>query len=433
MRTQTLLPLLAALALASPAPAADRPNIVLIISDDHGWPDYGFMGNEIVATPRIDRLAASGLCFPHGYVTTSLCSPSLATIFTGLHTHQHGITSNDPPTPKGLKPAERQKAMREIRPKLIAKIDPHPSLVGLLAKNGYLTLQTGKWWLGNPKDRGFTHTMTQGGDNPKARHGDEGLAIGRETMQPIEDFVDEAVRDKKPFFVWYAPFLPHTPHNPPERLMAKYRDSAPSLSEATYYAMVDWLDETCGQMFDYIEKKGADKNTVVAYVADNGWFPNPAKVGTNVRSKLTPYDAGLRTPILLSWPGKIAARRIDQPVSSIDLMPTLLKCAGVEPPPGLPGIDLRDEAAVLKRDAIFGAIFTHDAVDLENPAHSLAHRWCVSGGWKLIDPGPNAKTPASAELYHVAQDPRETKDLAAADPARVTSLRAKLDAWWPAK
>lgn len=433
MRTRTLLPLLAILALATFAPAANQPNIILIISDDHGWPDYGFMGNSIVGTPHIDRLAASGLCFPNGYVTTSLCSPSLATILTGLHTHQHGITSNDPPSTKGLKLAEQRKAQRELRPKLIAKINPHPTLSGLLAKNGYVTLQTGKWWLGNPKDQGFTHAMTQGGDNPRARHGDEGLAIGRDTMKPIEDFVDGAVRDKRPFFIWYAPFLPHTPHNPPERLLAKYRDRAPSLSEATYYAMVDWLDETCGQMFDYIEKKGAAKNTVVAYVADNGWFPSPAKVGANVRSKLTPYDAGLRTPILLSWPGKIAPKRIAQPVSSIDIMPTLLRCANIEPPAGLPGIDLRDDAAVLRRDAVFGAIFTHDAVDLDDPAHSLAHRWCVSGGWKLIDPGPNAKAPTAAELYHVSDDPRETKDLAGTEPQRVSALRARLDAWWPAK
>lgn len=423
----------AALVIAAAADAQVPPNIVLIISDDHGWPHYGFMGDPVVKTPHIDRLAAAGLCFPRGYVTTSLCSPSLATILTGLYTHQHGITSNDPPAPAAGKVAEKRKAQRELRPKLISKIDPHPTLSGLLARHGYLTLQTGKWWLGNPRDRGFTHAMTLGGENPKARHGDEGLAIGRETMKPIEDFIDEATRDKKPFFVWYAPFLPHTPHNPPERLLAKYRDRAASLSEANYYAMVEWLDETCGQLFAYIDKKGAAGNTVVAYVADNGWFPDPKKVGTQSRSKLTPYDAGLRTPILLSWPGKTPAKRIDQPVSSIDLMPTLLRCAGIEPPPGLPGIDLRDEPAVVKREAVFGAIFTHDAIDLDNPASSLAHRWCVSAGWKLIDPGHNAKMPIRPELYNVATDPKEERDLAAAEPDRVAQLRARLDAWWAAR
>jgi uncharacterized sulfatase len=248
-------------------------------------------------------------------------------------------------------------------------------------------------------------------------------------MQPITDFIAAARTAGKPFFVWYAPLLPHDPHTPPERLLAKYRDKTDSIHVARYWANVEWFDETCGTLLDYLDREGLSENTLVLYVADNGWIQNPTAPRYAPRSKQSQYDGGLRTPILVRWPGRLTPAQSDVPVSSLDLFPTILKACGVAAPAQLPGLDLTDAAALAARPALFGECFTHDALDLDVPAKNLRWRWVLAGGWKLIV--PHAPNEAGApELYHVAEDPHETRDLAAAEPARAAALRAQLDAWW---
>jgi arylsulfatase A-like enzyme len=110
-----------------------------------------------------------------------------------------------------------------LREKLIAKMDGPPTIMKLLGEKGYVSHQSGKWWEGSPARGGFTKGMTRGFPEPGGRHGDDGLKIGREGMEPVFEFIDEAVAAEKPFFVWYAPFLPHTPHNPPQRLFENTR------------------------------------------------------------------------------------------------------------------------------------------------------------------------------------------------------------------
>ena len=215
-----------------------RPNIVFIISDDHGWTDYGFMGHPQIETPHLDKLAARSAVFPRGYVPTALCRPALATFATGLYAHQHKISGNDPAllsdspprAPKAPKATKAEKAAKQpgesaayeaLREKLIAQFYRQPSIAKLLGEQGYLSHQSGKWWEGSSQRGSFTHGMTRGFPNPGGRHGDDGLKIGREGLTPIFDFIDHATTEKKPFFVWYAPFLPHTPHTPPEHLFKK--------------------------------------------------------------------------------------------------------------------------------------------------------------------------------------------------------------------
>ena len=247
-------------AAEQPAP----PNILLILSDDHAWNDYSFMGHEIVNTPSLDSLANEGVTFSKGYVPTSLCRPSLATIATGLYASQHGITGNDPSreTPGGKKGKEYQ----QLRSQIIAKIDEVKTLPELLREKGYASLQTGKWWEGSYERGGFDEGMTKGFPNPGGRHGDEGLKIGREGVDTITRFIDKTHEANKPFFVWYAPFLPHTPHNPPKALLDKYRRSDTPERLAKYYAMCEWFDQTCGKLLDRLEQKGVADNTIVIYV-----------------------------------------------------------------------------------------------------------------------------------------------------------------------
>ena len=344
------------------ATAQDRPgqppNILLIISDDHSWTDYGFMGHPHIRTPHLDRLARESRLFPRGYVPASLCSPSLASILTGRYPHQHKVVCNDPPRPEETTRANFYKtaSFREGRERLADFIEETPTLPRLLATRGYLSLQTGKWWQNHPSRGGFTHGMSHGDEVRGGRHGDLGLEIGRKGLQPVYDFIQTAQEQKKPFFIWYAPFLPHSPHNPPEHLLKKYEPLAPSIHVARYWAMVEWFDQTCGELLDHLRKNNLEGDTVVAYVADNGWIQSLDNPRFAPRSKQSPHDGGLRTPIMLHWPGRISPAKIEPPVSSIDLMPTLLKIAGVSPPEDLPGIDLLGEGAVQKREAVLARV-----------------------------------------------------------------------------
>lgn len=415
------------LALVLPGLAAP-PNIVLIISDDQAWTDYGFMGHPHIRTPNLDRLAAQSLTFPRGYVPSSLCCPSLASIVTGRYPHQHKVTSNDPPTPAGMNDAQFRSspAFAAGREVMNRHLEAVPTLPRLLTQAGYVTFQSGKWWQGDYTRGGFTHGMTRG-----ERHGDDGLEIGRKTMQPMYDFIAEARRTDKPFLVWYAPMMPHQAHNPPARLLEKYKDKTPSLLVAKYWAMVEWFDETVGQLLTHLDQNGLTEKTVVAYVTDNGWIQDPAAPRYAAKSKQSPYDGGLRTPIMIRWPGHVKPQRSEALAQSIDLLPTLITAAGAKLPRGLPGLNLLDAKAVRARKAIYGECFTHTAVDLDRPAASLRWRWVIEGDWKLLVPKLQNEPGAAVELFNLTRDPREEENLAAQEPARVRQLTRRLDRWWP--
>src|SRR5262249_1707644 len=160
-------------------------------------------------------LAAESAVFPRGYVPTSLCRASLATLLTGLYGHQHKICCNDPPD--GVD-----------RAKMHPFIEQAPSLPRLLGQVGYASFQTGKFWEGHFSNGGFSQGMTT-----KGRHGDDGLVIGRKTMQPIYDFI--ASHRAQPFYVWYAPMMPHQPHTPPDRFLNRYAVDGSNEKLAKYY------------------------------------------------------------------------------------------------------------------------------------------------------------------------------------------------------
>lgn len=397
------------------AGAVDRPNVLWIVGDDMGWNDFSFMGSRVVHTPNIDRLAAESAAFPNGYVPSSLCRASLATLLTGLYAHQHKICCNDPPD--GVDRSAMHPFIRKA-----------PTVPRLLAEAGYASLQTGKYWEGHFSNAGFTHGMTT-----KGRHGDDGLVIGRQTMQPIYDFL--ANRDGRPFFIWYAPMMPHQPHNPPQRLLDKQLAAGREIHLARYYAMCEWFDETVGELLGRLREAGLSESTLVVFAIDNGWIqsvdgPPDRKLGYAPKSKRSPYDGGVRTPILLSWPGRIPPGRHEDLVSTIDVAPTVLAACGVEAPAGLPGLNLLATAelgAPLNRDAVFGEIFEHTCTDVERPSVNLTHRWIRQGPWKLIAPADPAR---ERELYNLADDPFEEVNLANRERGVVDRLQARLDAWW---
>jgi uncharacterized sulfatase len=424
-----------AAACATRAQAAP-PNIVLIISDDQSWTDYSFLGHPQIRTPNIDRLAAESLTFTRGYVPDSLCRPSLATLVTGLFPHQHGIVGNDPPLPSAIAGQNKGQARRDPRylqrrNEYLRHIDNAPRVAEMLKAKGYISHQSGKWWEGHYTRGGFTHGMTHGDRTRGGRHGDLGLKIGRQGMQPVFDFINLATDEEKPFFVYYAPFLPHTPHNPPERLLEKYRDKTPHLPLAKYWAMCEWFDETVGQLVDFVDEKGLGENTLVMYVTDNGWINDTKASRYAPRSKRSQYEGGTRTPIMLRWKGHVEPQMNKTHLaSSIDFVPTMLAAAGLEPTSEMQGINLLDEKAVAKRDHIFGEILEHDIQHMTDPIPSLRFRWVIENQWKLIVPHAGREPNAPVELFDVLADPHEKKNLAAEHKALVDRLTSKINQWW---
>ena len=440
---RALLLLTGLLSFVAPLQAATPPNVVLIISDDQGWKDYSFMGHPQIRTPHLDKLASRSLVYTRGYVPDSLCRPSLATMLSGQYPNRHKITGNDPALTGEFASMTRAAAMKtpaysQLRVRYSQQIDSLAKLPAVLnSQKGYVSLQTGKWWERNFVDGGFTHGMSHGKTGEGGRHGDEGLAVGRQGIKAVEEFIDGAVKDQKPFFVWYAPMLPHTPHNPPQRLLEKYKDKTPHLPQAKYWAMCDWFDETCGELLGAIDKRGLTDNTIVLYVTDNGWVQTDSGEGGafgGARGKRSQYDGGVRTPIMVSWHGHVAPRRDDTHLAhSIDLFPTILAATGIEDAQlraSLPGKNLMSDEEVASRTRVFGDIYEHDVKEIGVPATSLRWRWVIDGEWKLIEPHRSVVSDGVTELYHVTADPDEAKNLAEAEPERVKALRQSLDAWW---
>ncbi|MFG0334539.1 MAG: sulfatase-like hydrolase/transferase [Maioricimonas sp. JB049] len=441
------------------------PNIVLIISDDQTWTDFGFMGHPHVRTPALDTLAARSARFETGYVPSSVCRPSLVTLLTGLYPHQHGIHFNHPPP--GFAKLTRSPEMTKdrydkLRDRACEFIRTTPTLPRTLARQGYACLQTGKYWEGHWRNAGFTHGMTTAEPSPEPAwgnrqlasgevvahgNGDAGLAIGRMTMQPIEDFID-AHRDH-PFFIWYAPFLPHLPHDAPEEFRQPYEEN-PQIPphRVPYYASCSQFDATVGALVQMIERRELADNTLFLFVVDNGFEPDaqrPLADGTwnyTKHSKRSPFEPGLRTPILIRWDGHVEPATHTAPCSSVDIVPTLLHAAGLpEAIDGLPGRSLLPAASgaeALTPRPVFGEIYPGDASTLGHPERDLACRWVREGEFKLIVPSAHDGKPGwggyldGPALFNVVDDPRETVDLIGAPDHSKTRerLRRLLDEWW---
>lgn len=446
--------------------SAQSPNVLYILGDDQSWTDFGFMGNERVYTPNLDALAEESAFFVNGYVPTSVCRPSLATLLTGLYPHQHGIHFNHgPPGNSGYNRMKSKEEYVETREKEFELIKKAGTLPRLLAKSGYRSLQTGKFWEGHWRNAGFTEGMTTfsapplnqtfggvrrlaNGERVAHGNGDVGLQIGRVTMEPIYSFIEDCEKEKAPWFVWYAPYLPHLPHDAPKKFydLAKSRPGV-APHEVPYFASIAQFDHTVGELMKFLEKQKLIKNTIIVFASDNGWSPGKQRRGRDYNqiknSKRSPFDLGLRTPILLRWDSNMKPGRYSELISTIDLMPTILSTTNSPYVSNLPGTNLlqlaKRSSIISETRPIFGEIYPGDATSLGHPERDIAYRWIRSGDWKLIV--PHSQKPSqipwggylkSAVLYNLRDDPFERKNLAT-DPdqqTRVQSLRKILDEWW---
>ena len=434
-----------AVALAD-KPKAEPPNIVLLISDDDDYEHFGFMGNKLVRTPTLDGLASRGVVFTKAHVPAPLCRPSLACMLSGRLAHQHGIYCN-------------YLEKRQIGADTV-KLDPTNSLPNLLQKAGYATYGTCKYWEGDPRKMGFTHGTVE--TTFKGF-----LKFVREGQDELFGFIDEQA-GKRPMFIWWAPLVPHGPHNPPRRYarqFAKTKVPIPSYYKGDkgryvaamrkFFAMGTWFDDGVAQLIRKLKKVGQYENTLFLFYIDNGWtFGMPAKS--------SPYEKGLRTPMFVTWPGHVpSGKRIDGLTYALDLHATILDYAGVEPGKDIASRSLRpliEGKTDRTHKALFGAVFAHSAAAWpgdksvpRSPERDVYALYARTERWKYVlytqAIGPHneryiwivhalSKMPQRSKgqqnLFDLDADPYEQNDLAgqAEHRQRLADFRKQALDWW---
>lgn len=302
-----LLAWVALLCLSRPAAAENQelPNIVVLIADDLAWDDVGCYGNRAVQTPSLDQLAAQGLTYHAAFLTCSSCSPSRSSILTGRYPHMTGAAELHQPLP-----ADQV---------LVSQ---------LLREKGYYTAAIGKWHLGNQVQDQFDRVRQGGGPG--------GEAFWVEELQ--------ARPKDKPFFFWLAAFDPHRDyeagafepaHRSEDVVVPDYFPDVPEVRAdlAAYYDEIGRFDSYVGQVLEELERQQVADSTIVIVLSDNGRpFPNcKTRVTTN----------GIKTPLIVRWPLRIEKGVVSHSlVSSIDLAPTLLEAAGIQPPSSFVGVSM---------------------------------------------------------------------------------------------
>jgi arylsulfatase A-like enzyme len=411
---------LASLALATAALAADRPNIVLILADDLGWADLGCYGSKLQNTPRLDTLARQGARFTDAACAQPICSPSRAALLTGLAPARLGLTEYIPgrrvmPSQKLLRPEARQQLPLE-----------ELTLAERLKPAGYATACIGKWHLGGkgftPRDQGFDEAFDAPGQSTPSDT--EGGKSEFALTTRAEKFIDD--HRAQPFFLYLAHHTPHIALAAKSNLVAKYKD-APN---PTYAAMMETMDECVGRILDKLDQHGLATNTIVLFTSDNGGLSvveganTPATSNTPWRAgKGHLYEGGLRVPLLVRWPGRVPAGRVLRaPVVNTDFVPTLLELCRLPAPERTDGASfaglLRGGAAPA-REAIYWH-YPHYPNQKGVPSGAMR-----AGDWKFLE----FFETGHVELYHLASDPGESLNLAASEPGRVREMRSNLAAW----
>lgn len=338
----------------------ELPNIIFLIGDDQGYPYFGFNGADYVKTPNMDALAESGTLFTEGYVTDNHCRPSLQTLLTGklpidlyLESYQSSFMEL---AEKNIDPSSilEYRQTYDLKGTGFSKFNTLPKMLSSL---GYVSFQGGKWWEYSYQNGGFTHGMTAGWTEVEQRKpgwfhehmGGKGMDLARVSNQAAYDFLEET--KGKPFFMWFAPSLPHYPFDAPQEYMDIYKDANMSESAKKYYANCSWFDDSWGEMVEYLKANDLYENTLVIYVNDNGWEQGPDQEFINDpqrshnggdKGKGSVYDLSFRSPIIFSWPGKIpAGLRSDALIHSSDIPATVLDYVGLPIPKDYYGVSYK--------------------------------------------------------------------------------------------
>ena len=414
---------LGALLSLVPATAQETPpNFVILFADDLGINDLGCFGRKDQNTPNLDKLAAEGARFTQAYAAASVCSPSRAALMTGQSPARLKITT--------FLTGRSDRASHRV---LAAPINLHlpngvQTIAQLLKPKGYVSAAVGKWHLGGkghqPTDHGFDEYFAgranAGAESPQGGKGELGQA----------DFAVKFIQKNKanPFLLYLAFDNPHIPLAAP----AKAIEANAKSFHPTYAALIESLDVAVGRVMKALEDQGLAKNTFVVFASDNGGVhiselkESPATYNAPSRAgKGFLYEGGIRTPLIIRYPARLAPAVISEPVVLGDLCPTICALAKVPAPASL---DFQDISPLLfdskpPADAKPRALFWHQPHYMNQGGKPAGV--AREGDWKLIEQYEDG----SLELYNLAKDPSETTDLAAAEPNRVAALRGKLEAW----
>ncbi len=402
------------------ASTASQPNIVIFYADDLGWGELGCQGfTKDIPTPHIDSLAKNGLRFTNGYVAATYCSPSRAGLLTGRYPTRFGHEFNSVANAVGLRSDQTTLATR-------------------LKALGYATAAVGKWHLGSqpenrPTRRGFDEFYGTLNNTPffrptgfiDSRLSNDVQAVTDPDFYTTDAYAERAVdwigkNKDKPWFL----YLPFNAQHAPLQAPKKYLERFPKITDEKrqlFAAMMAGMDDAIGRVMGSIRELGLEENTLVLFIADNGGptASTTSKNGPLRGFKMTTFEGGPRVPYIAQWKGKIpAGKTYDLPVMNLDVLPTAIAAAGGKPEASwqLDGVDLMPY--------LTGA-------NTARPHQTLYWRfgpqWAIrDGDMKLVVSKGGSGRP---ELYNLATDIGESKDLAAGQPEKVKELQAMWDKW----
>ncbi len=415
-------------------------NVVLMVADDLGAMDLGVAGSRFHRTPNLDRLAREGVRFTQAYSACTVCSPTRAALMTGKHPARLRITDwiagHDAPKAKLRPPTDWVKALPLSEQTLAERAKAA----------GRTTAHIGKWHLGGdgfgPREQGFDVNL--GGDHrgqppsyfapyglPRLADGPRGEYLTDREGIEAAAFIREH-RDR-PFFLNVAFHAVHTPLQAPADRVEEFRRRAGGVggpqTNAVYAAMLERLDAAVGRVLEAIDAAGVAERTLVVFTSDNGGLvlgANPPTSNAPLRSgKGSPYEGGVRVPLIIRWPGVAVPRsQVDQPVISMDVAATVAAAISGAPMPlmedGLNLLPLLANPAARFDREVIGWHYPH-----YHPGGATPYSAIRAGDWKLIQYYEDGRH----ELFDLARDPGERRDLAAEQPERVMELARRLADW----
>ena len=419
------LPAICALSWSVYSQAAEprKPNIIIFLSDDVGYGEYGFQGNSDIPTSNIDSIARNGVRFKVGYVSGPYCSPTRAGLLTGRYQTRFGHEFNGGGAAGG----------RGFGLPLTEK-----TLADRLKALGYATSVVGKWHLGGPPDflpmrRGFDEFYGTVANTPffnppnfvDSRVSAEIRAIKDDSFYTTDAYAERAVdwigrnRDK-PFFL----YLPFNAQHAPLQATKKYLDRFPHISDEkrrTFAAMMSAMDDAVGRVLALVREIGQEENTLVFFFSDNGGptQQTTSKNGSLRGFKATTLEGGVRVPFCMQWKGKVPAGMVyEHPVIQLDILPTVIVAGGgsIDPAWKLDGVDLIPYLTGKNTGTPHGALFWR-----------FGEQWAIrKGEWKLVASRIDGSEP---RLFNLKDDVGESKDLTASKPDKANELLADWKAW----